>query len=565
MKKAVIGLLLLVIIAGAVMLLYVYPNRQFNKALDKSLAKLKDNKALKIESISYQSAGYCLLGGRAEVKGLAVRISPESRRQEYLEYNVESIKGSGVPLKTAIKLMQGDDNPFLQGFKAFRKLELKNTRWRFSNNEFAVVSTLQSRTIKGLAFKPSNSLPDLIREPIKLLHWLPTHLQYDSSEDQGRETSFSNRDNIKVIFKVARFNSSGYENLKLGRMAVKDLSLNVDWPNQELMERYEELSCLDFPWQFTLGELSAGDLDASWLDVYLKSAVDNDPHAPLQEIEDANILLPKFGHGLIEVGPLEARVAHKPLVTMKKFKSVGLVTLGRFPNRISSSLTDLTFNWSALPLSMYDSDIKHMLKAFNGMGYDNITLNAVFELLYSEAAKSVELKQYTLDVADMFKLDFNFQLSEFNPGTVDDDYASSIQGLASLNLDGLRITLTDQGLSPRLITYLGRQRPWQDEVFFINDVLNTLDMATPKVGYDIENAVPVMAEIKALVSKPHRISLHSGITGPLNLFSATGANTPSPNRFIALLRPVLTVNNRPPVEIIIKQSSADRDDDNYYE
>lgn len=545
MKKVVIGLILVAVIIVAVVALFIWPSRQFRAALDDGLAMLKANEALQIESAGYKSACYSLLGGQASVEGLAIKFKPGSSPTEY---TFGRINGSGVPLKLLASLMRGDGEVFIAGFKAFDELEIKNLNYKMADEKSTMVYSQQSAKIKELAFKPSSGIPNAKQKRAEFANWLVNQMRYDSSEDRGIEVIIIlKEENSKMVFKVAQGGSTGYDNLKLGKVFAKDVRLVMDLSKEEYDDDEDTHKTDSHQLEIKLGELSADNLDFSRASQLLAVAASGNDQALNQYMQKANMLLPYYGFDQVEFGPLEALWDNKSVAQMEQLLSVGPVVAGKFPPRVTYTMKGVVIDLAQLPIPEDEWKNDNFLKALNGMKYTKIKADFNAEMLYSEEAKTLEVKQYTLDVAEAFKLDQGFKLSSFDVGTADTDLMTVALGLAGLTLDNVQVTLTDQGLAPRLNSYFSQQLTGKDDqAAFTEILLQGLEQAMPMVGSLLENPVPVMTEIKAFVSEPKKITLASGNTSPLPLVAFARMDELA---VIKALKLSLTVNDRAPVEI----------------
>lgn len=545
MKKAIIGILLAVVIIAAVVLLFVLPNRQFKAALDGGLAQLKANESLEIESIGYKSAGYSLFGGRATVEGLTVKFKPEAT---LTEFNVESIQGSGVPLKLVVSLMRGDSDPFIRGFKAFDELEIKNFNYKLDDGRSIMEYTQSSSKIKGVSFNPGRAIPDIKQNSAEFFTWLVSNLRFDSSEEQGLEITFAmSGENSKLVFKMGQGGSTNYDALKIGKVFAKDCSLNADLPKKSSVDSGVHHL------QVKLDGFSATNLDFSKIALLLATAAGKDDDALNQRLQNTNLLLPAYGYDQIEMEPLEVKIDNKTVFKIERIVNAGPVVPSRFPARVTSSVTGMVIDWSQWAGFLDEDELSRssFWETMKDMGYNESKIDVSAEMLYSETDRTFEVKQYVFDVADVFKIDFSFKLANVNVGDENTDSRSALMGLISLALDNVQITLTDQGFASRFKSYLSRQELGLEDQEALNAmILQIIDQMTPKAEQLLENPVPVLAEIKAFVNDTRKISLASGHTAPLSIFAWAGGSSSDPAAILNPLQPVLTVNERAPVSIV---------------
>lgn len=542
MKKALIGLILVVVLLAVLAAaLFIYPSRKFRAALDEGLARLAANETVKVESAGYQTASYSLLGGKASIRGLTVKF--KDNLDTPLEYYLETLEGTGVPLKVAVALLRGEAGLFEKGFKAFDQLKCGNLSLKMSDDISPFHYQQRASIIKGLRVRPSEGPPEFKNAPGPFLDWLFSNITYESSQNLGIEMTIvsSEPSRGKMVLQIAEYGSENYDQFKLGRLNAEDISLLAMIAEENL--------------QFKLGGLNADNLHFERLLKLIALAL-NDAERAQAEMQSSNIFMPYYGYDQATMGPLEVLWKGKSIVQVESISSAHSMTPGEFPPQASSAIKGLVINVRQIPVKPGAFQEEDMIvgrgmdtavKALLDMGYEQIKADLAAELAYSKENKTLELKRYTFDVADAFKLDLSFKLSSLDLGDTQTNLTAVTIGLLHTALDNVQISFADQGLAERLTTYAANKITGQnDPAAFTEMLTNGLDLAAPALGATLENPVPVINELKAFISQPGSLSLQSGHTTPVPLVSLANLDA---RGLVEAFKPNLTVNNRAPLEL----------------
>lgn len=535
MKKGVIGLIVVALAVIVAVVVFVWPSMQLKSALRTALPQISG-----VEKADFQSASYSVLSHKMVINGLALKFKPG---QPIQEYNIASIEGSGVPLKVVLGLLKSDDTLFAGNFKLFDTLDVKGISYKAKDENTEMVMSEAHSRITNLSFASAGAPPKDFNSP-EFMVWAIKSMKYEASEDKDINVVITApQEKMTISFKVAQGNTTGYDNLRLKALDLKDLSMAVDFEKKDAEEGQNPKG------QFTakMANIKLSDLDFTRLADILAVASTGDETAMEQYLSNTNMFLPFYGYGQASAGPVEMALDGKTLAKIESIAGNGPVVAGQFPPNVTSTAKGVVIDLTQAPITAEDWEETEFLKALKAMNYTTIKFDVEAEMAYSAQDKTLDLKRYSFNFPEAFKLDLSLKLASFNPGDQKSSMMEVAMGLIGMGLENTKISLTDQGLAARLTPYLSKTLLNSDDPkAIVKKAATELDKAAPALNQLLSNGPAVAAEIKAFLNDPRQLVITSGNKEPLPVMAFSQMEGLG---ILGALKPNLTINDRAPVEI----------------